>query len=115
MASAEMAIAKKQHAIADDQRENARRAAAAQRRENAAIAADQAENARAGAKLHEKHHPESRVPEESPFAEINPDAADIAQAERRRRAAQHTSEGSYNEARHGSEESQGLIADESHP
>ena len=44
-----------------------------------------------------------------------PDAADIAQAERRKRAAQHTSEGSYNEARYGSEESQGLIADESHP
>jgi len=58
------------------------------------------------------------APTEYPFAEVNPptpDAADLAQAERRKRAAEHTSEGSYNEARYGSEESLGLIADESHP
>lgn len=58
------------------------------------------------------------APTEYPFAEMNPptpDTADIAQAERRKRAAMHTSEGSYNEARYGSEESQGMIADETHP
>jgi hypothetical protein len=57
-------------------------------------------------------------PEERPFQEINqtaPEAADIKQAERRKRATQHTSEGSYNEAMYGSEESEGLIADETHP
>ena len=69
-----------------------------ERRENQRWAADMA-----------RAHREARGFDPSQSA-----AADAAEARRRERAALHTSEGSYNEARYGSSEELGLIEEETH-